>query len=295
MAIAIERFGFNTVTMGGELGHKLDCMKAAGFSGVELWARDLINHPAGVDKAAQLVKGSGLKVTDFQPLRDFECAPDAMRPHRLEMAREQLRQMALVGSDLLLCCSTTSPLAIDDPERAAEDLRTLATLATPLGIRICYEALSWGRHVNRWHQAWDIVRRCDRANVGLNLDSFHMSVHGDDTPETLAQLAQVPIEKIFLVQLADYFFEYSDRQSDMIELARHQRLFPGEGLHDVRDMVQLLEDKGYGGHYTFEVFNDDYVNSDPMVIGQRAMKSARWISESHVTGARPAEPRTARP
>jgi sugar phosphate isomerase/epimerase len=134
--------------------------------------------------------------------------------------------------------------------------------------------------VNRWHQAWDIVRRCNRQNVGLNLDSFHMSVHGDDTPETLAQLAEVPVEKIFLVQLADYFFEYSDRQADMIELARHQRLFPGEGLHDVRDLVQLLEQKGYRGHYTFEVFNDDYVNSDPMVVGQRGMKSARWISES---------------
>ena len=164
-----------------------------------------------------------------------------------------------------------------------------------MGIRICYEALSWGRHTNRWHQAWDIVRRCDRENVGLNLDFFHMSVHGDDGPETLAQLAQVPVEKIFLVQLADYFFEYSDRQADMIELARHQRLFPGEGLHDVRDLVQLLEDKGYRGHYTFEVFNDDYVNSDPMVIGQRAMKSARWISESHVAGARPADPRTTPP
>jgi len=132
------------------------------------------------------------------------------------------------------------------------------------------------------------VRRCDRENVGLNLDFFHMSVHGDDTPETLRQLADVPVEKIFLVQLADYFFEYSDRQSDMIELARHQRLFPGEGLHDVRDLVQLLEDKGYRGHYTFEVFNDDYVNSDPMVVGQRAMKSARWLSESHVAGGAPA-------
>ena len=68
-----------------------------------------------------------------------------------------------------LVCSTTSPLAINDPDRAAGDLRTLATLAAPLGIRICYEALSWGRHVNRWHQAWDIVRRCDHAGVGLNL------------------------------------------------------------------------------------------------------------------------------
>ena len=273
--------------MGGTLEHKLDCMRAAGFSGVELWARDLIAHPGGVEAAATVVAASGLRVTDFQPLRDFECAPDAMRAHRLEMAREQLRQMALVGADLLLVCSTTSPLAIDDPGRAAEDLRTLATLATPLGIRICYEALSWGRHVNRWHQAWEIVRLCNRSNVGLNLDSFHMSVRGDDTPETLARLADVPVEKIFLVQLADYFFEYSDRQADIIELARHQRLFPGEGLHDVRPLVQALEDRGYRGDYTFEVFNDDYVNSDPMVVARRGMQAARRLSD-HVIGTNPA-------
>ncbi|VWX62758.1 conserved hypothetical protein [Burkholderiales bacterium 8X] len=280
MPIAIDRFGFNTVTLGGGLGHKLDCMRAAGFSGIELWARDLIAYPGGVEKAAERVKASGLRVTDFQPLRDFECAPDAMRPHRLEMAREQLRQMALVGADLLLVCSTTSPLAIDDAERAAGDLRTLADLAEPLGIRICYEALSWGRHVNRWEQAWDIVRRCDHPAVGLNLDSFHMSVKGDDTPETLAALGEVPTSKIFLVQLADYFFEYGNRQADLIELARHQRLFPGEGLHDMRDMVRLLEERGYGGHYTFEVFNDDYLNSDPMVVAERGMKSARWMSDA---------------
>ena len=47
MAIALDRFGFNTVTMGGELGHKLECMKAAGFAGVELWARDLIKAILG--------------------------------------------------------------------------------------------------------------------------------------------------------------------------------------------------------------------------------------------------------
>ena len=247
MPIDLSRFGFNTVTMGGTLEHKLDCMKAAGFHGVELWARDLIAHPQGVDAAAQAVKASGLRVTDFQPLRDFECAPDAMRAHRLDMAREQLRQMTLVGADLLLVCSTTSPLAINDPDRAAGDLRTLATLAAPLGIRICYEALSWGRHVNRWHQAWDIVRRCDHAGVGLNLDSFHMAVHGDDSPETLARLAEVPAEKIFL--------------------------------------VQLLESRGYRGDYTFEVFNDDYVNSDPMVVAQRGMQAARWLGDHAVTRA----------
>ncbi|MEP6792133.1 MAG: sugar phosphate isomerase/epimerase family protein [Ramlibacter sp.] len=279
MSIALSRFGFNTVTMGGPLSHKLHCVKAAGFSGIELWARDLVDHPGGVEAASQLVRDSGITVTDLQPLRDFECAPDVMRPHRLAVARECLRQMELVGAKLLLVCSTTSPLAIDDPERAAEDLRTLATLATPLGIRICYEALSWGRHVNRWHQAWDIVQRCGSDNVGLVLDSFHMWVRGDGTPEAIARLAEVPVERIFLVQLADYFFEYGTSAADIIELARHQRLFPGEGLHDVRDLVQSLESRGYAGHYTFEVFNDDYTTSDPAVVARRGIDSARWLSD----------------
>ena len=88
MAISLDRFGFNTVTMGGDLGHKLECMKAAGFAGVELWARDLIAHPAGVEQAAQLVKASRLKVTDFQPLRDFECAPDACLLYTSDAADE---------------------------------------------------------------------------------------------------------------------------------------------------------------------------------------------------------------
>jgi sugar phosphate isomerase/epimerase len=279
MGVALNRFGFNTITMGGNLGRKLAHVKSAGFSGIELWAKDLVDHADGVEAAAELVRASGLKVTDFQPLRDFEGAPDAMRAHRLTVAREHLRQMQLVGADMLLVCSAVSPLTIDDPERAAEDLRTLSTLATPLGIRICYEALSWGRHVNRWHQAWDIVRRCDRANVGLNLDSFHMAVRGDATAEAIARLREVPVDKIFLVQLADYFFEYSSSPADIIELARHQRLFPGEGLHDVRDLVQTLESMGYAGHYTFEVFNDDYVASDPAVVAQRGIASARWVAD----------------
>ena len=41
----------------------------------------------------------------------------------------------------------------------AGDLAKLAMLAVPLRIRVAYEALSWGRHVNEFPQAWEIVER----------------------------------------------------------------------------------------------------------------------------------------
>ena len=34
----------------------------------------------------------------------------------------------------------------------------------PLGVRIGYEALSWGRHVNEFTQSWDAVALADHAN-----------------------------------------------------------------------------------------------------------------------------------
>lgn len=282
--IALDRFGLNTITLAGPLERKLSCIRAAGFSGVELWPHDLVCHPAGVEDAVRLVRASGLAVTDWQPLRDFECAPLAVRPHRLEIARQQLTLMQRVGADLLLVCSSTSPLAIDDADRAAEDLYALGDLAASMGMRICYEALSWGRHVHRWQQAWDIVRRCGHRAVGLNLDSFHMAVRGDDTPATLDELAQVPADRIFLVQLADYFHPYGDQPAHMMELARHQRLFPGEGLHDTRPLVQWLQAHGYRGRYTFEVFNDDYLQADPAHVAQRGMAAARWLSATRPAG-----------
>ena len=37
-----------------------------------LSARDIVDHEAGVDDAVRVVRESGLRVTGFQVLRDFE-------------------------------------------------------------------------------------------------------------------------------------------------------------------------------------------------------------------------------
>src|SRR5439155_25585731 len=78
------------------------------------------------------------------------------------------------GSEVQLYSSTTSAHAVGDPESLIKDQQKLAMLAVPLNIRIAYEALSWGRHVNEFPQAAELVQSADRANLGLALDSFHI-------------------------------------------------------------------------------------------------------------------------
>ena len=88
--------------------------------------------------------------------------------------------MEELGAELLLVCSNVSPDAIDDDALAAAQLRELAERAAARGLRIAYEALAWGRHVDDYEHAWRIVERADHPALGVCLDSFHILSRGSD-------------------------------------------------------------------------------------------------------------------
>jgi hypothetical protein len=47
-------------------------------------------------------------------------------------------------------------------------------------LRVAFEALAWGRHVNDYRDAWEVVRRADHPSIDLVLDTFHILVRGTD-------------------------------------------------------------------------------------------------------------------
>ena len=265
------RFAFNTLTMGGPLHCKLNAIRGAGFSAIELWGRDLIEHPDGLRRAAELVRHSRLRVCDYKLFRDFEGAPSWLRESKIEEAKTLIAQMREVGANLLIVCSNTSPDGVSDVGAMARDLAMLGRLAEPSGINIGYEGLSWGRWINTYERAWEIVERADAPNVGLVIDSFHIFARHS----SLARLVSIPSDKIFLVQLSDYL----ENDKQVVNLARHHRVFPGEGSHDIPELVAKLEAIGYVGDYTFEVYNDDYVVAEPFDVAERAMRSVRWLQD----------------
>jgi sugar phosphate isomerase/epimerase len=63
--------------------------------------------------------------------------------------------------------------------------------------------------------------------------------------------------------------------------ARTYRVFPGEGVHtpQVVELVRRLDALGYAGDYSFEVFNDDYVQMPLPMVAERARRSALWLAE----------------
>jgi 4-hydroxyphenylpyruvate dioxygenase len=258
-----------TVCLSGHLLDKLEAAAAAGFDGVEIFENDLLTYEGSPAEIRRVAEDLGLAITIFQPFRDFEAMPEPQRTRNMDRAERKFDVMQALGTDLVLVCSNTQDVAIDDDARAAADLAEMAERAAKRGLRVGYEALAWGKNVSRWKHAWKIVQMAQHDSLGLIVDSFHTLSLGDEH----AGIADVPGEKIFFVQLAD-----APRLSmDVLSWSRHFRNYPGQGDLDVGGFLGSVMRAGYRGPISLEVFNDEFREAPARLNARDALRSLVFV------------------
>ncbi|MBE9640124.1 bifunctional sugar phosphate isomerase/epimerase/4-hydroxyphenylpyruvate dioxygenase family protein [Salipiger mangrovisoli] len=254
-----------TVSISGTLSEKLEAISAAGFDGIEIFEQDFITDSGSARDVGKRIRDQGLSIDLFQPFRDFEGLPGALRAKAIDRAERKFDLMQELGAELMLVCSSVHPKALGGIERAAEDLRALGERAAARGLRIGYEALAWGRFVNDHRDAWEIVRRADHPNLGIILDSFHTLGRNLDP----TSIRQIPGDRIFFVQMAD-----APRiDMDLLYWSRHFRNMPGEGDLPVTDFLRAVLAAGYTGPVSLEIFNDQFRGGSPRTIARDGYRS----------------------
>jgi 4-hydroxyphenylpyruvate dioxygenase len=268
-----------TVSISGSLPQKLEAIAAAGFYGIEIFEQDFIAYDESPREVGAMVRDHGLEITLFQPFRDFEGLPEPLRARAFERARRKFDVMAELGTADILVCSSTHPEALGGIDRMADDFSELGGIAAGYGIRVGFEALAWGRHVNDHRDAWEVVRRADHANIGLILDSFHTLSRKIDP----ATIRRIPGDRIFFVQLADA----PAIDMDLLYWSRHFRNMPGEGDLDVTSFMRAVAATGYDGPVSLEIFNDQFRGGPARTIAQDGYRSLVALMDD----VRRAEPR----
>ncbi|MET8806426.1 TIM barrel protein [Streptomyces sp. NPDC004546] len=268
-----------TVSLSGTLTEKLAAAARAGFGGVEIFENDLLACPLAPEEIRARCADLGLSIDLYQPMRDVEGVPEGIFVRNLRRARHKFELMNRLGADTVLVCSSVSPDAVDDDARAAGQLARLAGLAEESGIRVAYEALAWGRHVNTYEHAWRIVEAADHPALGVCLDSFHILSRGSDPKG----IEDIPGEKIFFLQLADAPL----LAMDVLQWSRHYRCFPGQGGFDVAGLVRHVLAAGYRGPLSLEVFNDVFRQADAGPTAVDAYRSLLLLREAVGTAELP--------
>ena len=261
-----------TVSMSGTLRDKLEAIAAARFDGYEIFENDLLYYHASPAEVGALAADLGLSCELYQPFRDFEGTSKALFERSLARAERKFDVMHALGCRRLLVCSNTRADAIADEALMAEQLYALAERAAQRNLRVGYEALAWGRVVNRYAQAWSIVRRANHPHLGLILDSFHTLSLRDDP----AGIASIPGDKIFFLQMADAPW----LTLDVTNWARHHRNFPGQGQLDVVNFFEQVLLAGYGGPLSLEIFNDVFRETPNRRTATDAMRSLLFLESN---------------
>ena len=260
-----------TVSLSGTLPEKLEAIAAAGFDGVEIFENDLLYYAGSPREVRQLCRDLGLAITLFQPFRDFEGCRRERLQKNLDRAERKFDLMQELGTDLVLVCSNVQADALGDEQLLVDDLCLLAERAGQRGLRIGYEALAWGRHVNTYQQVWNLVRQADHPALGVILDSFHtLSLKGDPSG-----IHQIPGEKIFFVQMADAPI----LAMDVLEWSRHFRCFPGQGEMDLAGFLAPILATGYRGPLSLEIFNDGFRAAPPRQNAADGLRSLLYLEE----------------
>jgi sugar phosphate isomerase/epimerase len=278
-------FGMDTASLAGSLESKLAAIRQAGFSQVMISAGDIAGHPAGVAGGARAVRDSGLRVTGLEALRDFEGLSGRLHQYKVDVARSMLEVCGTLGGRLLLVEASTSSHADAGADAIVRDLRMLAMLAIPMGIRIAFKGVSWSRTVTDFAAAGDLVFRANCPNLGLAIDAF--DVLAARIP--LDDLDAIDPQQICLVQLSDYMWHQIRTVEEEAATATHFRVFPGEGAHsdDLAKFVSTLDDLGYCGDYSFDVYNDDFQQMPAETVVDRARRAAEWLAETVLRRALP--------
>jgi 4-hydroxyphenylpyruvate dioxygenase len=239
-----------TVSISGGLAEKLEAIAAAGFQGIEIFENDLLSFDGTPTDVGKRIRDLGLSLVALQPFRDFEGMPDEQRARTFDRAERKFDIMQELGTDMLLVCSNVSPLSLGGVDRAAADFHELGERAAKRGLRVGFEALAWGRHINDYRDAWEVVRRADHKAIGLVLDTFHTFARKTD----LKAMRSIPGDKVFLVQVADAPW----LDMDVLSWSRHFRNFPGQGDLPCVDFMEAVQATNYSGPLSLEIFNDQF-------------------------------------
>lgn len=170
-------------------------------------------------------------------------ADDEAREWRVEYTKDAIDLADETGSPAV-CLASGRPLPGTFPEEAREylieSLEAILDYAEPRDIEVGIE-FEPELLIENTHEVLDLADEIGRDSLGVNLDVGHAAVYGEDVVESIYDAAG----HITGLHIEDIV---GGRRG------KHYHRIPGEGDLDFRAIFDALDDIGYDGYATMELY-----------------------------------------
>lgn len=176
----------------------------------------------------------------FQLSRDLECEIVVVNPNEFETGQKERAEKAFNSF-----------------------ITTAAETAKRYSVKLGYEFVSYeNRIVNTLKESMDGLSRWD-SGIGLVLDVFHLFRTG----ENMTQLPDHLMDHVWI-------FHVNDAPAMPLSTLRDtDRVFPGEGVVNIREALETLRVRGFNGPVSLELFNADYWKQPADRVLQKAWEN----------------------
>ncbi len=253
---ANEPFGYclNTSTIRGnnlDIAGVVNAASKAGFHAIEPWIMELDRYTSSGGTLKDLgtrIADAGLTVEDAIAFNSFLDDDDARRAASMEKLKVDMDKVAQIGGKRIAAPPGNNRAAVS-LDNAAKYYRDALEMGEKMGIQPLLEL--WGTHPVLGPLSHGIYATvaAGRADASLLLDVFHLYKSGT----AFTSLRQINGASLHIIHLNDY-----PLAADSSTLNDGNRIYPGDGVAPLGQILRDLRDNGFRGYLSLELFNREY-------------------------------------
>lgn len=237
----------------------------AGYSGVELWLRDVDRFmKEGGDLAAlrREISDLGLTVESSIAFGKWIVDDDGERAAGLEQCRRDMENLRALGGRRMAAPpvgATDDSVAKLDLDAAAQRYRQLLKIGRERDVLPQVELWGFSKNLSTLAEVLYVAAAANDPDACVLLDVYHLYKGGCD----FANVGLIPGAKMHVLHMNDY---PADPPRDTIK--DEHRVYPGDGTAPLTTILSTLIAGGFQGVLSLELFNRDYWKQPPAEVAK---------------------------
>ncbi|WP_166825066.1 sugar phosphate isomerase/epimerase family protein [Thalassoroseus pseudoceratinae] len=260
----------NTSTIRGQkLGivQEIELASKAGYDAIEPWVRDIDAYQKEGGSLTDLrkrIEDAELTVESAIGFAPWIVDDEATRNRGLEQAKREMDMLAAIGGKRIAAPPVGATKQTDlDLFAAAERYRKLCEVGDQTGVVPQVEVWGFSKSLSRLGESVFVAIESGHPSACLLPDVYHIYKGGSD----FAGLKMLGPEAVHVFHMNDY-----PATPPRKTIGDRDRVFPGDGVAPLSDILQLMHSIGFNGVLSLELFNPKYWEQDAFEVAQTGLR-----------------------
>lgn len=268
-------FALNTSSVRGQklsVPEQIQVASDAGYDGIEPWIRDLrtyIDDGGSVAELRTRIEDAGLEVSSAIGFAQWIADDEQQRAAGLDEARNDMELVASIGGTRIAAPPVGAHRSAGPPLPViAERYRALLEVGSEMGVAPMLELWGFSPTLSRLSELAFVATAAEHPMACVLPDFYHIYKGGSD----FAALGMIEASRMPVFHINDY---PSDPPRETI--ADKHRVFPGDGVCPLPEVISMLLEHGFSGTFSLELFNPDYWQRDAAEVASEGLQKSKAV------------------